>query len=123
MGKFDEMKRLLQRRINDRSDDEYTYPIWQEEIKEFRKNLDDTFEFIKNVCTDEELFEMSEIFEDICGVTHSKEFVEVVRERVKTIDPNLEVFSQNVKEEVIKSINEAEGWLESDTPPSPELII
>lgn len=115
MGKFDEMKRLLYESYHNENYHEYAIPLWNAEIEEFTKNLDDTLEFIKTEATDENLFFLSEIFDDICSITHDKRFLDTIRERAKTIDPTLEIYSQNVKKGIIEEADYAEDWLDSDT--------
>ena len=63
-------------------------PIWQWEmmVKQFTVDMPISIEFIKTDCADEELFWLSEIFEDIAEKTHSSEFIQCIRERAPQVE-------------------------------------
>ena len=63
-------------------------PIWQWEmmVKQFTVDMPISIEFIKTDCADEELFWLSEIFEDIAEKTHSSEFIQCIRERAAQVE-------------------------------------
>lgn len=111
---LEKMRKLIYARIHKihkKEPEYYCVPMWEEEVKALTKSMDDTVEFIKTICTDEELFIMSEVFEDVCAATHDKRFVDAVRERIKSIDPNGELLKMNIKEEVINELDIAEDWI------------
>ena len=51
----------------------------------FTKDIDATISFLQNDCDDEELYFLSEIFEEIVEQTQSKELVSVLRSRLAKV--------------------------------------
>lgn len=64
----------------------------------FTANIADIIMFLQNDCDDEELYFLSEIFEEIVEQTQSKEIISVLRSRLAKVTPN-HYNQQNFKSE------------------------
>ena len=70
---------------------------WDEEVKILTSNIDKTTSFITNECTDDELYWMSEVFEEIAHSESGKNIIEAARNRAEKIidnDKRKSVFSE-----------------------------
>lgn len=85
------LKEILSKRKSlDLNDDYSIYDCWTKEINILSENIQETITFLKNECTDEEFYWLSEIFEDIAYNTQSKEFINCIKNRLNRIsDKNL----------------------------------
>lgn len=61
-------------------------PWWDAEIKQFTINLEESIRFIEEECTDEELYYLGEIFEDIMDKSRSVEFLNCLRRRAQRVE-------------------------------------
>lgn len=95
--KFDNLKEAIQFRINESEDEYWIEDYWKAEIEIFTENISETIDFILNSCSDEELFWISEVFEDIAEQTQSKEFIKTLRTRLE------KVTRENYRQENFKS--------------------
>jgi hypothetical protein len=80
--------------------------VWEKEISLLTRNMEDTIAYILTECTEEQLFWMSEVFEQIVQVTQSVAFLECLKERVKKVK------NTEYQKEILKEIDFAEGYLE-----------
>ena len=51
------------------------------------ENLDKTFVYFQNECTDEELYYLAEIFEELAEETQSRKLIDVLRTRLAMVTP------------------------------------
>jgi hypothetical protein len=65
---------------------------WKEMTDILSENIDSTISFFKSNCSDEELYWLSSVFEDVVKRTNNKEFVEVLQKRLSEVTP--ETYSQ-----------------------------
>ena len=70
---------------------------WKAAIKIFKDDVVATIMFLQNDCDDEELYVLSELFEEIVEQTQSKELVSVLRSRLA------KVTSENYDKQSFKS--------------------
>lgn len=89
MSPMDELRAKIDLRIHGNPDYYYEVTLWEDEVNLFCKDLNDGIQFITAVCTDEELYWLGEVYDDIMEKTHSKAFIDALRERVKRVH-NLE---------------------------------
>ena len=68
-------------------------------------DLDTTIYFIRQECTDEELFWLGEIIEDLILQTKSKALLQCLRERAKSVKDS------KTKEEILRDIEDAASCL------------
>ncbi len=84
----------------------YEVPWWEAEIKQFTADIDEAIAFIENECTDEELYWLGEVFDDIMEKTLSKEFLAALRRRAeKVTDPKY-------KKDILEDIRTAAMYVE-----------
>ena len=85
----EKLRKTLKRRVSlDINDDFSLQDCWNSMINILTKNIDETIDFFKTQCSNEEFFWLSEIFEDIAYKSQSKEFITVLNERLNSINSN-----------------------------------
>ena len=85
----EKLRKILKRRVSlDINDDYSLQDCWNSMINILTKNIDETIDFFKTQCSNEEFFWLSEIFEDIAYKTQSKEFITALNERLNLINSN-----------------------------------
>ena len=75
-------------RIARETQDNWDYGIeqcWEKEIALLSEDMSWTISFIKNECTDDEFFWMSEVFDDVAQRTQNREFIAAIKERIKSV--------------------------------------
>ena len=87
MMKFNTLKEVIQFRIVESEDNYWVEDYWKAAIEMFTKDVAATIMFLQNDCDDEELYFLSEIFEEIVEQTQSKELVSVLRSRLAKVTP------------------------------------
>ena len=99
--KFEE---LISKRISlELNDDFALMEIWKEEVLLISENMEATIEYILNSCSDEHLYWMSEVFEDIVKVTQSIEFIDAIKKRQESMTDK--EYADDVKKEIEYSLN------------------
>ena len=98
MIKFDTLKEAAHCRVVDSEDNQWVEDYWKATIELFTKDVAATIMFLQNDCDDEELYFLSEIFEEIVEQTQSKELVSVLRSRLAKVTPE-NYNQQNFKSE------------------------
>lgn len=58
---------------------------WEAFIEELTRNIDETVKYFNEECTDNELFWISPVFEEIIDATQSKEILNAIRHRYERI--------------------------------------
>lgn len=97
MIKFDTLKEAAHFRVVESEDNYWVEDYWKATIKLFTSDVSATIMFLQNDCDDEELYFLSEIFEEIVEQTQSKELVSVLRSRLA------KVTSENYDQQGFKS--------------------
>ena len=92
MIKLDTLKEAAHFRVVESEEDYWVEDYWKATIKLFTADVNATIMFLQNDCDDEELYFLSEIFEEIVEQTHSKELVSALRSRLATV--TLENYNQ-----------------------------
>ena len=87
MIKFDTLKEDTHFRVVESEDNYWVEDYWKATIELFTKDVAATIMFLQNDCDDEELYFLSEIFEEIVEQTQSKELVSVLRSRLAKVTP------------------------------------
>ena len=101
MIKFNTLKEAAHFRIIENEDNYGIEDYWKAAIKIFTDDVVATIMFLQNDCDDEELYVLSELFEEIVEQTQSKELVSVLRSRLtKVIPENYQ--QQNFKSEYMR---------------------
>lgn len=71
---------------------------WKKCVEIIIADIDKSIAYFRQECTDEELFWLSEIFEDIAKKTQSKELIQALRDRLLKVTPE-SYRQQNFKSE------------------------
>ena len=71
---------------------------WEEMTEILSGNISATIHFFESVCTDEELYWLGSVFEDVAEKTQSKELIQVLRNRLAKVTPEA-YCQQNFKTE------------------------
>lgn len=87
MMKFNTLREVVQFRIIESEDNYWVEDYWKAAIEMYVKDISATIMFFQNDCDDEELYFLSEIFEEIVEQTQSKELVSVLRSRLAKVTP------------------------------------
>ena len=87
MIKFDTLKEAAHFRVVESEDNYWVEDYWKATIELSTKDVAATIMFLQNDCDDEELYFLSEIFEEIVEQTQSKEIVSVLRSRLAKVTP------------------------------------
>ena len=87
MIKFDTLKEAAHFRVVENEDNYWVEDYWKATIELSTKDVAATIMFLQNDCDDEELYFLSEIFEEIVEQTQSKEIVSVLRSRLAKVTP------------------------------------
>lgn len=87
MMKFNTLREVVQFRIIESEDNYWVEDYWKAAIEMYVKDIPATIMFFQNDCDDEELYFLSEIFEEIVEQTQSRELVSVLRSRLAKVTP------------------------------------
>ena len=85
MIKFDTLKEAAHFRVVESEENYWVEDYWKATIKLFTTDVNATIMFLQNDCDDEELYFLSEIFEEIVEQTQSKKLVSVLRSRLAKV--------------------------------------
>lgn len=85
MKNFSSFHQVIHERMTNPNANYYEVPWWEAEIRQFTADIHESIRFIECECTDEELYWLSEVFEDIVDRTRSVEFVKCLQERVRRV--------------------------------------
>ena len=115
----------------DVNDDYGIEASWKRLTEILSENISDTLFFFETECTDEELFWLSEVFDDVSKIVQSKRFIQVLRTRLAKVTregyDQKSFKSEHMRkwvnyDEYVRSISMdidyAEGALNDDTPAS-----
>lgn len=97
MMKFNTLREVVQFRIIESEDNYWVEDYWKAAIEMYVKDISATIMFFQNDCDDEELYFLSEIFEEIVEQTQSRELVSVLHSRLAKVTP------ENYEQQAFKS--------------------
>ena len=86
MNAVDELRKALDIRIHGDTDRYYYVMLWEDEVRAFASDMDACIQFVRCDCTDEELYWLSEVFDDIMEKTRSAEFLQCLRKRAQQVE-------------------------------------
>ena len=86
MSSINELRAKIDLRIHGDPDNYYEVTLWEEEVDLFCEDLNAGIQFITTICTDEELYWLGEVYDDIMEKTRSKAFIDALRERAERVD-------------------------------------
>lgn len=104
-SQFETLHEVIRDRITSEGAQYYALPWWEKEIAAFTADISIAISFINIECTDEELYWLSEVFEEIVEKTRSADFLDAVSKRSEI------VVNQDYKNDIIQEINNAKRFL------------
>ncbi len=102
MSVFDPFHHAIHERMTNPNANYYEIPWWEAEIKQFTADIQASIRFIEEACTDEELYWLSEVFEDIADHTRSADFIKCLQKRVQRVE-NAE-WRQSILDEILVTL-------------------
>lgn len=85
MDPIQKLKQALQIRIKDDPDNYFADSLWEEEIEAVCQDLTASIHFIQFECTDEELYWLGEVFDDIMDKIRNVDFLNCLRRRAQSV--------------------------------------
>lgn len=85
--KFNTLKEAAEFRMIENEDNYWIEDYWKAAITVFSKDISKTIRFFESECTNEELYYLAEIFEELAEESQSKELITVLRARLAMVTP------------------------------------
>ena len=85
MDRFTKLHALINERRTEPGAYYFPDPWWEKEVDAIVSDLEPAISFIQNECSDEELYWLAEVFDDVMEKTRSTAFLNSLRKRVQTV--------------------------------------
>lgn len=103
---IEQLRRVITRCISlDPNDDFGMEKCWEEMTDILSANIHDTILFINNDCTDEELYWLGSVFEDVAEKTQSNDFIKTLRDRLARVSQSAYAQQSFVSEHMRKWVD------------------
>lgn len=109
MEKFQPFHEAIRSRRDEPGAFYYPDPWWDKEIAVVTGDLQAAMEFIDTECSDEELYWLGEVFDDIMDKTRSSDFLACLRRRVQRVE------NPEWKTELQENIRDAAEYLDESS--------
>ena len=86
MNDFTEFHEVIKDYITNPNANYYEPFWWDKELKVILADLPKSIRFLREECTDEEFYYLSEVFDDIIEQTKSVDFLKCIRERAERVE-------------------------------------
>ena len=106
MVDFHPLHQVIHERMTNPNANYYEIPWWEAEIKQFTASIQESIRFIEDECSDEELYWLSEVFEDIVDRTRSMDFVRCLQKRVQQVE------NPGWKQSILEEIRTASEYID-----------
>lgn len=105
MNSYDDFHQVIQARISVNGQLRGGDPLWQWEmvVKQFTKDISLSMKFIQHEITDEELYYLSEVFDEILLKTKSPKLLQTLGQRAS------QVHDEQFRQEILNELNDAKG--------------
>lgn len=105
MNSYDDFHQVIQARISVNGRLRGGDPLWQWEmmVKQFIKDISLSMKFIENEITDEELYYLSELFDEILLKTKSPKLLQTLGQRASRVR------DEQCRQEILNELNDAKG--------------
>ena len=107
MEKFMRLHTLISERCTEPGAYYFPDPWWKKEVDAIVDDLETAIEFIKHECSDEELYWLAEVFDDVMDKTRSIEFLDTLRQRVQSVE------NPEWKESIVEDIRTAAEYIDN----------
>ena len=105
MEDFEKIHAAIKERITNPNANYYEIPWWEKEIEVLTADIGISIRFFHEECTDEEIWWLGEVVEDLIAKTQSRELLQSMRTRAEKIQDS------HMREEALKDIDDAEAFL------------
>lgn len=105
MDKFELLHSLIRERRVAPGAYYFPDPWWEREIEAMVADIPAAIEFIKTQCSDEELYWLTEVIDDVVEKTQSTAFIDSLRERTRTVN------NAERRKEILDEIRSAEEYI------------
>ena len=106
---FKSLQECIHFRMTANPEQYYDETLWNTEILMFCSQPEDSLSFITNVCTDEELWWLGEVYEDIIEKMQDVRILNALKERAEKVQDS------KLKEDILSDIQDAERFLIHNT--------
>ena len=107
MEKFVRLHMLISERRTEPGAYYFPDPWWKKEVDAIVDDLETAIEFIKCECSDEELYWLAEVFDDVMDKTRSVEFLDSLHQRVQSVE------NPEWKESILEDIRTASEYIDN----------
>ena len=107
MEKFMRLHTLISERRTEPGAYYFPDTWWKQEVDAIVDDLETAIEFIKRECSDEELYWLAEVFDDVMDKTRSIEFLDTLRQRVQSVE------NPEWKESIVEDIRTATEYIDN----------
>ena len=101
MDTFERIHSAIHERITNPNANYYEIPWWEKEIEALTIDVAASIRFFQQECTDEEIWWLGEIAEDLAEKTQSRELLQSMRSRAELVQ------DKQKREEALKDIDDA----------------
>ena len=101
MDVFTRIHATIHERITNPNANYYEIPWWEKEIEALTIDVAASIRFFRQECTDEEIWWLGEIVEDLAAKTQSLELLQSMRDRAELVQ------DKQKREEAMKDIDDA----------------
>ena len=105
MDGFKELHELINERCSEPSAYYYPDPWWKKEVDAIVDDLETAMAFIQHECSDEELYWLAEVFDDVMEKTRSSDFLNCIRQRIQMVKDD------GKRAELLEDIKTAEEYV------------
>ena len=105
MDKYMKLRSLIIARRTEPGAYYFPDPWWEKEVDAIVTDLETAIEFITNECSDEELYWLAEVFDDVMDKTRSIEFLNSLRQRAQSVE------NPEWKQSILEDIHTASEYI------------
>ena len=106
MEGFKKLHMLINERCTEPGAYYYPDPWWEKEVEAIVGDMKTAIAFIQNECSDEELYWLSEVFDDVMEKTRSADFLNCIRRRVRRVKDDVR------RAELLEDLKTAEEYID-----------
>ena len=101
MDVFERIHAAIHERVANPNANNYEIPWWEKEIEALTVDITASIQFFQQECSDEEIWWLGEIVEDLAEKTQNRELLQSMRSRAELVQ------DEQKREEALKDIDDA----------------